>query len=396
MNGKHHWLLPEGIEEVLPPDAARLEHLCRKLTDLMQTWGYELVMPPLVEYLDALLTGTGEDLDLQTFKLTDQLSGRMMGVRADLTPQVARIDAHFLRRELPVRLCYLGSVLHTRPNSPGGSRSPLQMGAELYGHAGRESEAEILGLALRVLDLAQVKDVHVDLGHVGIYRGLVESLDLGGESEHVLFDILQRKAADELRERVKGWNIKAAAADMLQELIELNGGVEVLEHGRRALAAAGPRVLACIDELERVAELTARQVRNAPVYFDLAELRGYRYYTGVTFAAYVPGAGQGIMFGGRYDGIGAAFGRPRPATGFSTDMRRVFALSSVRPEQRGAVFAPCSELPGLTEAVEGLRQEGTTVICQLPGQEGDAQAMGCDRELFVEAGKWKTRRLAGK
>ena len=396
MTGKHHWLLPEGMEEVLPPDAARLNSLCRQVLDLLQTWGYELVMPPLAEFLDALLTGTGEDLELQTFKITDQLSGRMMGIHADMTPQVARIDAHFLRRDVPVRLCYLGSVLHTRPNGPGGTRSPLQLGAELYGHPGRESEAEILCLALKVLELAQVKEVHVDLGHVGIYRGLLEHLDISAQREALLFDILQRKAGAELRERVDEWDIGADRAGLLVSLLELNGGAEVLDRAQQVLAPAGRRVLACIDELRRVAELGARQVRNAPLYFDLAELRGYRYYTGVTFAAYVPEAGRGIAFGGRYDGIGAAFGRPRPATGFSTDMRRVFALSSVKPAPRSAVFAPWSELPGLVEAIEGLRRDGEVVVCQLPGQPGDAQTMGCDLELYLEAGKWKTRKVAGK
>ncbi len=396
MTGKHHWLLPEGMEEVLPPDADRLNSLCRQVVDLMQSWGYELAMPPLAEYLDGLLTGTGEDLELQTFKITDQLNGRMMGIRADMTPQVARIDAHFLKRDVPVRLCYLGSVLHTRPAGPGGTRSPLQLGAELYGHPGRESEAEILCLALRILDLAQVNEVHVDLGHVGIYRGLLERLDISREREAILFDILQRKAIAELREQIEEWQFAADKADLLLSLMELNGGVEVLDRARHQLAAAGDRVLACIDELRRVADLCARRVRNAPLFFDLAELRGYRYYTGVTFAAYVPGEGQGIAFGGRYDGIGAAFGRPRPATGFSTDMRRVFALSNVKAAPRSVVFAPWSELPALSEAVDGLRRSGETVICQLPGQTGDAQAMGCDRELYLEGGKWKTRRVAGK
>lgn len=396
MTGKHHWLLPEGMEEVLPPDADRLNSLCRQVVDLMQSWGYELAMPPLAEYLDALLTGTGEDLELQTFKITDQLNGRMMGIRADMTPQVARIDAHFLKRDVPVRLCYLGSVLHTRPAGPGGTRSPLQLGAELYGHPGRESEVEILCLALRVLELAQVNEVHVDLGHVGIYRGLLERLNISREREAILFDILQRKAVAELHEQIDEWQVTADKADLLLALLDLNGGVEVLDRAEDTLAAAGKSVLACIDELRRVADLCARQVRNAPLFFDLAELRGYRYYTGVTFAAYVPGEGQGIAFGGRYDGIGAAFGRLRPATGFSADMRRVFALSSLKVPPRSVVFAPWSDLPGLLEAVEGLRGSGETVICQLPGQSGDAQAMGCDRELYLEGGKWKTRKVAGK
>lgn len=393
MNNRERWLLPEGIEELLPPDAGRVDALCRRTLDLFRSWGYEIVMPPLVEYLESLLTGTGEDLDLQTFKVTDQLNGRLMGIRADTTPQVARIDAHRLRSDLPVRLCYAGFVLHTRPGGPGGTRAPLQLGAELYGHEGRESEAEILALMLKTLQGAGVAGVHVDLGHVGIYRGLVDRLQLTAEQEKVLFASLQKKSAGELREEVESWSLPARDADMLFSLINLNGGREVLDEARRALAHAGPAVLACIDDLARTAELTDRQFRRAPLYFDLAELRGYRYYTGLTFAAYVPGRGQGIAFGGRYDGIGAAFGRPRPAVGFSTDMLLIYSLLDRAEAPPSAVFAPWSDVPGLQEAIDALRAEGNIVICQLPGQQGSAADMNCDRELVLERGRWITRKI---
>jgi ATP phosphoribosyltransferase regulatory subunit len=393
MSARDRWLLPEGIEEVLPPAAAQLDRLCREVIDLHGSWGYELVMPPLVEFLEALLTGTGEDLDLQTFKVTDQLTGRMMGIRADTTPQVARIDAHYLQRELPTRLCYLGTVLHTRPDGPGGTRAPLQVGAELYGHAGRESEAEILALMLATLALARVGGVHVDLGHNGIFNGLVEALGLGDERSTALFDILQRKARGELDSVLKAWSIPAPAAAMLRRLPELHGAPRVLEEARRTLAPAGRTVLACVDELERTVELTLRLSAGAPLFVDLAELRGYRYHTGLTFAVYAQGAGQGIAFGGRYDDIGRAFGRPRPAVGFSADMKQLFALGRVDASGPGRIFAPCSELPGLPEAVAALRASGEVVIGALPGQSGGAAEMGCDRELVLQGGKWKVRQL---
>jgi len=393
MNGKHHWLLPEGIEEILPPDAARLEACCRRVLDLFQSWGYELVMPPLVEYLESLLTGTGEDLDLQTFKVTDQLTGRMMGIRADTTPQVARIDAHYLKRDVPTRLCYLGQVLHTRPATQGGTRTPLQLGAELYGHAGPESDAEILSLMLRALQVAGVKDPHVDLGHVGIYRGLVGGLQLSEGQEAELFDALQRKSVSELESAIRRWSIPAPQADGLVQLVDLNGDAGILGRARGVLSRTGREVTGCLDALERIAALTRRQVKEAPLFFDLAELRGYHYHTGMMFSAYVPAEGQAVARGGRYDHIGAAFGRPRPATGFSTDLKLLFALSPPAAPRAAGIFAPHSEVPGLFAAVEGLRRQGETVVTELPGQRGNAAAMGCDRELALEHGRWIVRKL---
>lgn len=397
MANHRHWLLPEGIEEVLPPDAARLDALCRECLDLLAVRGYELAMPPLAEFIEALLSGSGEDLDLQTFKVTDQLSGRLLGIRADMTPQVARIDAHYLRRDVPTRLCYLGPVLHTLPGGPGGSRAPLQLGAELYGHAGPESDAEILALCLCILRVAGVRDVHLDLGHVGIYRALVEQLGLDAAREAQLFDALQRKATAEIESLVGAWKVPAKLAAPMRVLVELHGGPEVLAGGRRALAALGAGALACIDDLERIATLTARQVKDAPLFFDLAELRGYHYHTGMMFSCFVPGTGNGIAFGGRYDAIGAAFGRQRPATGFSTDVKRLFGLGGRgRVTRKPGILAPASELPALQEAVDVLRAGGETVVSHLPGQAGDAAAMGCDRELVLERGRWVVKQTGGK
>ena len=243
----NRWLLPEGIEEALPPQARQLESMRRSLLDLFQSWGYELVMPPFIEYIESLLTGTGNDLDLQTFKLTDQLTGRMMGVRADMTPQVARIDAHHLKSDAPTRLCYLGTVLHTRPGGFAGSRSLLQVGAELFGHPGIESDVEVLSLMVETLKKAGVDDLYLDLGHVGIYRGLVDQAGLDAEQEAILFDALQRKAKPEITELLNDWSLPKAVTQMLTRLTELNGNGSVLTEARSALKKASKPVQAALD-----------------------------------------------------------------------------------------------------------------------------------------------------
>lgn len=389
---KDRWLLPEGIEELLPEAAARLEQLRRALLDLYSSWGYELVMPPFIEYLESLLTGTGGDLDLQTFKLTDQLTGRLMGVRADMTPQAARIDVHQLKRDVPVRLCYLGTVLHTRPDGFAGSRSPLQVGAELYGHAGIESDVEVLCLMLETLALTGVRQVHVDLGHVGIFRALARQARLDPGQEASLFDALQRKALPEIRERLGQYSIAPDAGRMLLELAQLNGGDEVLAGAAGALRGASDQALAALENLRLVATALRRRVPGLPLYFDLAELRGYRYQTGVVFAAFVPGYGQEIARGGRYDDIGRVFGRARPATGFSTDLKTLMALgdgSAGAPVTAGGIFAPWSDDAALQAMIRELRLQGERVIWCLPGQTGCARQMGCDRVLVQRAGAWQ-------
>ena len=393
MSKKNQWLLPEGIEEILPPQAAEVEATCRSILDLFQLWGYELVMPPLVEFIDSLLTGTGEDLDLQTFKVIDQLTGRSMGIRADMTPQVARIDAHNLKSDFPTRLCYRGTVVHTKPSGHGGTRAPLQVGAELHGHAGAQSDAEILCLMLKTLKLAGLSQVHVDLGHVGIYRGLTAKLQLSGEQESLLFDALQRKASSEIESMFSDWKVEKQTAAMILSLIELNGDDSILETARQALSGAGDEVLDCLDDLGKISSLARAQLKDAPLYFDLAELRGYNYYTGFTFAAYVPGQGQGIAFGGRYDDVGAAFGRARPATGFSTDVKNLHTLGIDKVSAKRAIFAPASELPGLYEMIDSLREAGEVVICALPGQAGTAKDMACDRQLEIRDGQWTVAKL---
>jgi len=387
MHYPNHWLLPEGVHEVLPQQAAYLEQVRRHLFDTYRTWGYELVIPPFIEYLDSLLSGTGADLDLQTFKLTDQLTGRLMGVRADITPQVARIDAHQLKREVPTRLCYLGTVLHTRPDGFARTRSPLQVGAELYGHSGVASDAEILSLMLETLHIAQINTYHIDIGHVAIYRELIKQAGLNAEQEHCLFDVLQSKAIPEIHSYLSEWRIDTQIHDMLAQLVYLNGGLEVLDTARQSLKNANRTVQQALDDIAALAE----RVTNNELHIDLAELRGYSYHTGLLFSAYVPGQGQAIARGGRYDHVGEVFGRARPATGFSTDLINLVSLNPQNVE-RQAIFAPSpsqsEQRESLQAKIQNLRGEGYIVICGLPGQTGDAQAMGCQQILNWTGQEW--------
>jgi ATP phosphoribosyltransferase regulatory subunit len=392
--GKNRWLLPEGIEDLLPAQAARLEQLRREILDLYRSWGYELILPPFIEYLDSLLTGTGHDLDLQTFKLIDQLSGRLLGLRADMTPQAARIDAHRLRRTAPSRLCYLGTVLHTRPDGFAGSRSPLQVGAELFGHAAPESDVEILELMVATLALTGVEDVYIDLGHVGIYRGLVEDAGLDADQEGFLFDALQRKAIPEIQEFLAQLDLSTAQRERLAGLARLNGDADVLERARVLLEGAGEAAHKAFDNLRRIAALAQRRLPAVTLHFDLAELRGYRFHTGVVFAAFVSDRGQEIARGGRYDEIGKVFGRARPATGFSTDLRSLMQLGSREwPAPPGAILAPAEDDPALADSVRRLRGAGERVIQQLPGQQGSFTEMGCERILRWNGSAWVVEAL---
>jgi ATP phosphoribosyltransferase regulatory subunit len=381
------WLLPEGIEEILPPRAEQLEATLRSLLDLFTSWGYELVMPPFIEYLESLLTGTGNDLDLQTFKLTDQLTGRLMGLRSDMTPQVARIDAHCLKRDVPTRLCYMGTVLKTLPPGHGGNRAPMQVGAELFGHAGIESDAEVLRLMVRTLQAAGVGQLWLDLGHVGIFRALAQQANLDAESEAQLFDALQRKAKPEIAALLEAKALPTTMHDMLLSLADLNGDATVLDRAASLLAEADEAVHEALENLRQIAELVV-DLPDTTVHFDLAELRGYHYHTGVVFAAYVPGRGQAIAQGGRYDDIGKVFGRSRPATGFSTDLKTVLSLVDAKTSELRAIFAPASGESDLAKAIEALRANGERVIQALPGQTGGAAEMGCDHELVLKGGKW--------
>ncbi len=387
---EERWLLPAGIDEILPPQAQVMERLRRELLDLYASWGYELVIPPFIDYLESLLTGTGQDLDLQTFKLTDQSSGRLLGVRADMTPQVARIDAHHLRRDTPTRLCYLGTVLHTRSDGFASTRSPMQIGAEIYGHSGIESDTEILRLIMLTLRTAGIAEVYLDLGHVGIYRGLARQAGLSPSQEHALFDALQRKAIPEIESLIAETGVAGAPARMLADLAELNGS-DALVRAEQSLAQAAAPVREALEYLHRLAEELGRWLPDVSIHYDLAELRGYRYKTGAVFAAFVPGWGVEVARGGRYDDIGRVFGRARPAVGFSTDLKGLLrhGRRPAEPDDAvGAVYAPWSADSSACEAVDRLRASGRRVIHALPGQPLDPRALGCRQRLVQRDGRW--------
>lgn len=395
MQQKNTWLLPDGIEEILPVDAKHLECLRRKLLDMFACWGYELVIPPFIDFLDSLLTGSGHDLELQTFKLTDQLSGEMLGIRADMTPQVARIDAHNLKHEWPTRLCYVGTILHTRGDPLEKTRSPMQIGAELYGHAGLESDVEVIHLMLEMLAITGLQNVHLDLGHVGIYRALSKQAGLNPVQESALFDVLQRKARPELQELIDEYPIDSDLKAMFLKLPQLNGGFEVMEKARAVFLNANEELNQALSELEAIAERLSVRFSSLPISFDLAELRGYHYHTGVVFSAFVPSVGREIARGGRYDNIGGVFGRARPATGFSADLKLLSSLGWQTGDglQQPRIFAPYQDDAMLAEKIRDLRAQGQSVVQQLPGQTGTAQDMGCTSILEQDNQNWFVRTL---
>ncbi len=393
MNNNQRWRLPDGVEELLPAAASRLETLRRSITDLHSGFGYELVNPPLIEYLDSLLTGTGETLDLQTFKLVDQLNGKMMGVRADMTPQVARIDSHLLKTDDVNRLFYMGSVLRTRPDSPGGSRSPLQLGAELYGHAGAESDIEIISLMLQTVATAGVDSVLLDLGHVGVYRGLVEHAELNAAQEQQLFDALLRKSSPEVSTFLSSAKLPASTASMLEAITELSGGLDVIPRARTELAAGGKNVQSALDTLEQIAEELGRRNYSAELHIDLTELRGYTYHTGVVFAVYAGHHSDEIARGGRYDDIGKAFGRSRPATGYSTDLKRLARFSASRSSAQTSGIFVTDDSAASWNRIMQLREQGERVVTRLPGSSMDAAGARCDRELVLQDGDWIVQTL---
>ncbi len=396
MQQKDSWLLPDGIEEILPEEAQYLESLRRKLLDTFACWGYELVIPPFIDYLDSLLTGSGHDLELQTFKLTDQISGEMLGVRSDMTPQVARIDAHNLNADWPTRLCYAGTILHTKGDPLEKTRSPMQIGAELYGHAGKESDVEVIRLMLEMLAMSGLQNVHLDLGHVGIYRALSRQAGLTDAQEAELFDVLQRKARPELQELMAGYRIDDELKIMFLKLPQLNGGQEILVKARDVLKAANGEVKQALADLEAIADKLTACFPSLPISFDLAELRGYHYHTGMVFAAFVPTVGREIARGGRYDNIGAIFGRARAATGFSADLKvlSVLGKASCQKQQQALIFAPYQDDAALHEKIRDLRAEGHAVVQQLPGQTGTAQELKCTSVLEQDHQNWVVRPLA--
>lgn len=387
MSTVDHWQLPDGMEEVLPAQAESVESLRRVLLDLYRSWGYRLVIPPLMEFTESLLVGLGEDLDLLTFKLTDQLSGRTLGIRADMTPQVARIDAHSLAEEGVTRLCYAGSTLHTRPKSLLASRSPIQLGAELYGDDSLGADVEIVRLMLATLDSVGLTGVTLDLGHVGIYEAVLARAGLSGDKEKTVFDALQRKSVPDLRQALA--DVEPDIAALIIALVDLHGDETVLAEARVLFAETVPDALVGVDALQEVACDIRRQLPDLDIYFDLAELRGYHYHTGLVFAAYVAGCGQALANGGRYNDVGAVYGRARPATGFNTDLKAIVALLPAATIVGGAISMPDADDPALDQQVRELRAAGEVVINCLSG----AVDPRCDRQLVEQGEEWLVQPL---
>ncbi len=390
MQKNNAWLLPEGIEQTLPDKAEIVEHLRRQLLDVFACWGYRQVIPPMIDYLDSLLVGSGHDLAMQTFKLTDQLTGKSLGIRADMTPQVARMAGHSLSSQTPARLCYVGTVLHTVGDTLDKTRSPMQIGAELYGHKGLESDLEVICLMLEMLAVAGVQDVHLDLGHVGIYRDICVQADFPEDQEEILFDILQRKAIPELSEFLDACELNDALKEIILALPKLNGSRELLEKASQLMASCNGDVAQSINELQQVAEYLSVHFPHLPVHFDLSELRGYNYHTGIVFAAFVPAVGKEIARGGRYDNISEVFGRARAATGFSADLKVLCHLvaDQYELECKQVVYAQASADTAAQDKIRELRATGTIVIQDLPGQNGNAVELGCTAKLEKQNNQW--------
>jgi len=390
------WLLPEGMEELLPEQAEQIEFLRRSILKLYQRWGYRFVMTPLVEHLESLQVGTGNDIGQYTFKLIDEMTGRLLGVRADITPQVSRIDAHRMSEDGPSRLCYAGPVLLTKPRELGGSRNPVQIGAELYGHSGKESDIEILELMLSSLERTGLTQISLDLGHVGIFRGLVSQYNIDETLEADLFDALQRKARPEIEELLADDESSVACQSAFVALVGLNGGESTIAEARVALGDVSADVDAALTALEEIYNGLKARCPGVSIHFDLAELRGYQYHTGAVFAAYVPGYWQAVAQGGRYDDVGKVFGRARPATGYSMDLRAICNLLPAFENDRNHIYAPSKSDGVLERKIHELRDSGESVVRELPEQsrqtsqqmQQKAQQEGCNRVLVKRDAQW--------
>ena len=391
MTSAKRWLLPDGVEEILPAEAHKLETLRRQLLDLYESWGYQLVITPLIEYLDSLLVGSSSDLDLDTFKITDQLSGRTMGIRADITPQAARIDAHCLNRKGPVRLCYADNVLHTRPRGLMTSRVPIRIGAELYGHSGVECDIELVCIMRETLQAVELSNVHIVLGHVGIFRTLLGEANLDEDTERSLFEAVQRKAHDEIDEILNSSEIDQKLRQMLLQLTRLSGDETILKEAKKVFASAPASVATELDELVAIADGVKKRLPEIVLCFDLCELRGYEYHTGIVFAAYTPNYGRAVAKGGRYDHIGEVFGRARPASGFDSDLKVLAKLSNKIFKCKAAIIVPNNNDANLLELVETLRRQGEIVVtwfgdAKLSRQ--DCAEQNCDRHIVNKNGAW--------
>ncbi len=389
---ENRWILPEGIEELLPEQAWQMESLRQRLLQLHRQWGYQLVMPPMIEYLESLLTGSGSELRLQTFQLVDQMNGRMLGVRADMTPQVARIDAHSIAGDGVNRLCYSGTALRTHPDQMGGSRSPLQFGAELFGHNGIQSDCEIMSLMIESLQHTDFKSLCIDIGHSGVLRAAIKATSLDSMQSKTLFSLLQRKALDELRAFVDGLTLPVSQKSALLALNGLQGDAEILETAKQQLQPLGESVQSSVAEVELAIQHLHDHHPDVDIHIDLAELRGYSYHTGLIFSAYDRISGKALARGGRYNGIGAQFGRERAATGYSADLRVLVMLLREREQQSldpNGIWVEQVLAQSASGEIKRLRQQGETVVVGLSGADNTMARSQCSRQLLDDNGVWR-------
>ncbi len=385
----NRWQLPDGVDEVLPPRALQLETLSRDILDLFASFGYDLIKTPLIEFLESLHIVPSQELQLSTFTLVDQLSGRAMGVRSDITSQVARIDAHVLHNDHPTRLCYADTVLRTRPKGQLGSRSPRLAGAELYGYAGVEGDIEIISLLLRTLQVAGIAQPLLALGHSTICRELLQAAQLPASAEAELFEALQNKATTDIDRLLRQHALPADLSECLRRLPTLHGDTSVLATARSLLKRSCGKVQAALDQLEQLANAIKQRFPQQQVYLDLCELRGYDYHSGVIFSAYVEGHGEAIANGGRYDGIGAGFGRARAATGFDTNLMTLLSLSKRLFTAPDLIYAPASTDAGLSRTIDELRSQGCRVVQAFTDQQDQPATLGCNKQLVKDGSAWQ-------
>lgn len=392
------WLLPDGVQETLPPDAQAVELLRRKILQTYHLWGYDLVMPAMIEYMDSLLTGTAHSLDIKTFALVDQLSGKQMGVRSDMTPQVARIDAHLLsddkQKNRISRLCYCGHLLHAQAEGITSSRTPLQIGAEIFGIDTIAADVEIISLMIETLHTAALDTITIDIGHVGIFRNLMRNTSLDTEQENYLFDMLQRKSIPELQQYLQQLPLDEHLGDQIHQLALLNGDVSMLEDARKVYADCADDLHQSIDHMQAVVEAVQTEFPNTLIHCDLSELRGYSYHTGLVYAAFLPGQGKEIARGGRYDDVGSVFGNARPATGFSADLISLYQLSNVSSKPEPGILAPANDDPELVKTIQALRQDNQRVIIDLSSGNTSPEDQYCDRRLVRQTSGWVVEQVS--
>jgi len=386
------WLLPDGVQETLPPDALAVESLRFSILQNFHRWGYDLVMPAMIEYIDSLLTGTAHSLDTRTFALVDQLSGKQMGVRSDMTPQVARIDAHLLaddaRQQRVSRLCYCGHLLHAIGDGINSSRTPLQIGAEIFGSDSISADVEVVSLMVNTLHAVGLHNASIDIGHVGIFRSLVKNTDLDSEQENRLFDMLQRKSIPDLQAYLQQLPLSDHLSGQLCQLALLNGDISVIDEARKLYSDAGDELAATLDYLDEVVQSLQQKYPATLINCDLSELRGYSYHTGLVFAAFLPGQGREIARGGRYDDVGKVFGNARPATGFSADLLNLYQLGGAGGQFESGILVPDDDDTALAALIQQLRGAGERVVVDLTRGKNSATDQQCDRVAVQSKGSW--------